>query len=68
LVSYLAGHGWILNAWLLWALILGATGWRHPAVSLWPGLGPGRRLLAVVALLLLVLTFLPTPFIGQRLL
>lgn len=60
------GRGWAWPGWLLWALILGATGWRHPAVPLWPGLGGTRRVLAIVAVLLLVLTFLPTPFVGQN--
>jgi membrane-associated protease RseP (regulator of RpoE activity) len=60
------GRGWAWPGWLLWALILAATGWRHPAVPLWPGLDSTRRRLALGALLLLVLTFLPTPFVGQN--
>jgi membrane-associated protease RseP (regulator of RpoE activity) len=60
------GRGWAWPGWLLWAVILAATGWRHPAVPLWPGLDQTRRRLALVALLLLVLTFLPTPFVGQN--
>jgi membrane-associated protease RseP (regulator of RpoE activity) len=60
------GRGWAWPGWLLWAIILGATGWRHPAVPLWPGLDGTRRWLALVALLLLLLTFLPTPFVGQN--
>ncbi len=60
------GRGWAWPGWLLWAVILAATGWRHPAVPLWPGLDGTRRWMALVALLLLVLTFLPTPFVGQN--
>lgn len=60
------GHSWAWPGWLLWAGILAATGWRHPAVPLWPGLDVTRRWLAVGALLLLVLTFLPSPFVGQN--
>lgn len=51
--------------WLIWALILGFTGWRHPAVPVWPGLDPTRRALAVAAIVMLLLTFIPAPFLGQ---
>jgi membrane-associated protease RseP (regulator of RpoE activity) len=54
---------WI--GWLVWAVILGVTGWRHPAVPVWPELGPARRRLAVVPIALLVLTFVPAPILGQ---
>jgi membrane-associated protease RseP (regulator of RpoE activity) len=54
---------WI--GWLVWALILGVTGWRHPAVPVWPDLGPARKRLAFVPVLLLVLTFVPAPILGQ---
>lgn len=47
--------------WLLWAVLLGISGLRHPMVPMWPGLPEGRRWLALVALALLVLTFIPTP-------
>jgi membrane-associated protease RseP (regulator of RpoE activity) len=60
------GRGWAWPGWLVWAVIVAATGWRHPAVPLWPGLDATRRRLALVALLLLVLTFLPIPFVGQN--
>lgn len=51
--------------WLVWAILLRLSGMRHPGVSEWPGLTPGRRLLAVAALLMLVLTFAPMP-IGNK--
>jgi len=51
--------------WLLWALILGVTGWRHPAVPVWPNLEAGRQRVSFVPLLLLVLTFVPAPILGQ---
>jgi membrane-associated protease RseP (regulator of RpoE activity) len=54
---------WI--GWLVWAAILAVTGWRHPAVPPWPELGPKRERLSVLALLLLMLTFVPTPILGQ---
>jgi membrane-associated protease RseP (regulator of RpoE activity) len=53
------------RGWLLWAVILGVTGWWHPPVAPWPELSPARRLMAVVALALLVLTFVPAPMLGQ---
>jgi len=46
--------------WILWAVMLRVTG-RHPAVAEWPGLGAGRRWLALGALLMLVLTFTYIP-------
>jgi membrane-associated protease RseP (regulator of RpoE activity) len=49
------------TGWLFWAILLRLSGMRHPGVSEWPGLTPGRRFLAVAALLMLVLTFAPMP-------
>ena len=37
------------RGWLVWALILGFTGMRHPLVPSWPELDPARRWLALVA-------------------
>lgn len=54
--------------WLVWAVILGFTGMRHPNVPKWPDLDPTRRGLAVLALLMLVLTFVSAPFQGAALL
>jgi membrane-associated protease RseP (regulator of RpoE activity) len=48
--------------WLLWSVLLMATGMRHPQVPPEPDLGPRRRLLAIFAVILLVLTFIPEPF------
>jgi membrane-associated protease RseP (regulator of RpoE activity) len=58
-------RAWFWPGWLLWAIILGLTGWRHPAVPLWPGLDRTRQRFAWLALALLILTFLPTPFVGR---
>jgi membrane-associated protease RseP (regulator of RpoE activity) len=55
----LAYFCWI--GWVVWAAVLGITGWRHPRISTWPGLNGGRRWLVLVALLLLVLTFTYSP-------
>jgi hypothetical protein len=53
--------------WLVWAVILAFTGMRHPNVPQWPDIGPERRWLAAVALLMLVLTLVLAPFHGAAL-
>jgi len=53
--------------WLVWAVILGFTGMRHPNVPQWPDLGRERRWLALVALAMLVLTLVLAPFHGAAL-
>jgi hypothetical protein len=45
--------------WFVWALLLTVSGMRHPNVSPWPELSPGRRLLGVLALVMLVVTITP---------
>jgi membrane-associated protease RseP (regulator of RpoE activity) len=53
---------WFWAGWLVWSLLLMVTGTRHPQVPTTPGLGIGRYFLAVVALLMLLMTFVPAPF------
>jgi membrane-associated protease RseP (regulator of RpoE activity) len=53
--------------WLLWAVILGFTGMRHPNVPVWPPL-KNRRALVGVAVLMLVLTFALAPIRGYTIL
>jgi membrane-associated protease RseP (regulator of RpoE activity) len=48
--------------WWVWAVLLFLSGLRHPRVSPWPGLDGKRKLLAVFALIMLVLTIVPAPF------
>lgn len=48
--------------WLVWALLLGISGMRHPQVPVWPGVGNRRWLLGLIALAMLILTFMPAPF------
>ncbi len=50
--------------WIVWAVILGITGLRHPNVPPWPDVGPERRWLALTAVLMLVLTIILAPFHG----
>jgi membrane-associated protease RseP (regulator of RpoE activity) len=57
----LAWYFWA--GWLLWAVVLRLTG-RHPQVPNWPGLDGKRRLLALLGLLMLILTFSYDPLPG----
>jgi len=52
---------WLWVGWLLWAALLWISGMRHPMVPTWPDVTPKRRWLAVLALVMLVLTFVPVP-------
>jgi membrane-associated protease RseP (regulator of RpoE activity) len=54
--------------WLLWAILLRISGMRHPMVEEWPGVTNGRRWLAVVGLVLMILTLTPAPFAHSSLL
>ncbi len=56
-LSYYFWAGWI------WVLLL-IVSTRHPQVPQWPELPRSRLVLAIVALLLLALTFVPAPFAG----
>lgn len=47
--------------WLLWSVMLFVT-LRHPRVPKYPSVTGGRRVLAVCAALILVLSFTPAPF------
>lgn len=51
---------WI--GWMVWAVMLGVTGLRHPDVPREPGLDRRRQVLAWCALLMLLLTVAPAPF------
>jgi membrane-associated protease RseP (regulator of RpoE activity) len=57
--AWQAWAGW--NGWILWAVVVLLMGRRHPAVPAWPGLDRERKWLALVALFLLVVTFMPVP-------
>ena len=49
--------------WLIWPILIGATGLRHPIVPQWPGVNRWRRALAMIALMMLVVTFTPAPVV-----
>ncbi len=51
--------------WLVWALILGLIGRRHPPVAPWPGLSKGRIALSLLSVGLLALTWIPVPILHQ---
>jgi len=54
--------------WLLWAVLLGLSGMRHPVVPEWPGVEGSRQRIGLFALVLLVLTLAPAPFLHSSLL
>ncbi|HYL11973.1 MAG TPA: site-2 protease family protein [Terriglobales bacterium] len=49
------------DGWLLWAVLLRLSGLRHPIVPEWPGITKGRRWVGAFGLIMLILTFTPTP-------
>jgi membrane-associated protease RseP (regulator of RpoE activity) len=49
------------TGWLIWAVLLRIVAMRHPPVPEWPDITAGRRVLALFALAMLVLTFMPMP-------
>jgi membrane-associated protease RseP (regulator of RpoE activity) len=53
--------------WLLWGVFLMIPAMRHPKVAIAPELSRGRLALAVIGLVILMLTFTPTPFYDNSL-
>lgn len=47
--------------WLVWAILLEISSFRHPDVLDWPKISGGRSWLAVFGLVMLVLTLTPAP-------
>jgi Zn-dependent protease len=52
------------TGWVLWGVILLLPAMRHPHVPYFPQLPYKHRWLCVLALAVLLLTFLPAPFVG----
>jgi membrane-associated protease RseP (regulator of RpoE activity) len=61
----LAYYLWV--GWLLWAVLLGLSGMRHPTVPEWPAVDRPRRWLALGGLGMLILTWTPTPILHNSL-
>ena len=53
--------------WLLWGIFLMIPMMRHPKVAIVPELSRGRLALAIIGLVMLLLTFTPTPFYDNSL-
>ena len=47
--------------WLVWAILLEISSFRHPQVAEWPKVSGARIWLAIFAVIMLVLTFSPAP-------
>lgn len=56
------------TGWVLWGVILLLPAMRHPHVPFFPLMPYSYRWFAVAALAILLLTFLPAPFVGTSLL
>ncbi|MGH9506998.1 MAG: site-2 protease family protein [Terriglobales bacterium] len=64
MVALMVFMGWrYWDGWYLWAVLLLAMRARHPYVPSDQTVGRGRAVLALVALAILVMTFIPAPFI-----
>jgi membrane-associated protease RseP (regulator of RpoE activity) len=61
-IAVLIPMGFFWKGWWVWAVLLAFLGMRHPQVIPWPGVSRERKYLALFALLMLVLTFVPAPF------
>jgi len=57
----LAKYFWM--GWLIWAVVLWLTS-HHPPIPSRPGISKGRKWLAVFAIVMLSLSFTPTPITG----
>ena len=56
------GIGWL--GWLFWAIILRfVIKIKHPPVAYFEELGKGRKILGIISMIILILSFSPTPFI-----
>ena len=53
---------YLWTGWLVWAILLEISSFRHPQVPEWPKVSGVRTGLAVFALVMLVLTLTPAPF------
>jgi len=69
MIGLLAMMGFIWPGWLIWAVLLLVLGFRHPPVYYWePRLDNRRRFIAIAAVAVFILTFMPMPFFSAELL
>jgi membrane-associated protease RseP (regulator of RpoE activity) len=62
-LALLAMAYYLCYVWVMWAIMLRLSSLRHPQVAEWPRVQGSRALLAVFAIVMLVLTFAPAPFL-----
>jgi membrane-associated protease RseP (regulator of RpoE activity) len=53
---------YLWTGWLIWAILLQLSSFRHPQVAEWPRVSGVRAWLAGFALVMLILTLTPAPF------
>jgi membrane-associated protease RseP (regulator of RpoE activity) len=53
---------YVWTGWLVWAILLEISSFRHPQVPEWPKVSGVRTWLAIFGLIMLVLTLTPAPF------
>ncbi|MBI3592371.1 MAG: site-2 protease family protein [Nitrospirae bacterium] len=59
--AFLGASGW--EGWLVWAVLMIILGIKHPPVLYWePHLDPKRRFIGLLALIIFIVTFIPSPF------
>lgn len=58
---------YLWTGWFVWSILLWLSSFRHPHVAEWPQVSGKRIWLAVFALLMLVLTLAPAPFLHSSL-
>lgn len=58
---------YLWTGWFVWAILLWLSSFRHPQVAEWPRVSGKRMWLALFALLMLVLTLTPAPFLHSSL-
>src|ERR1700677_1114671 len=62
-LALLAMAYYLCYVWVMLAIMLRLSSLRHPQVAEWPRVQGSRALLAVFAIVMLVLTFAPAPFL-----
>ncbi len=62
-ISLLFMAYYLCYVWLMWAILLRLSSLRHPHVADWPKVSGARLWLAAFAVLMLVLTLAPAPFL-----